>query len=73
MFSRAQTRSLDVGGVPVGGGAPVSVQSMANADPHDAAALTAQVRECAALGCGIFRLAVPDLEAAKTLGEVRRE
>ena len=56
----------------VGGGAPVSVQSMANADPHDAAALSAQVAECAALGCDIFRLTVPDVEAAKTLGEVRR-
>ena len=73
MFSRAQTRSLDVGGVPVGGGAPVSVQSMANADPHDAEALIAQIRDCAALGCGIFRLAVPDVEAAKVLGEVRKK
>ena len=45
---------------------------MANADPHDAAALSAQVAECAALGCDIFRLTVPDVEAAKTLGEVRR-
>ena len=50
----------------------MSVQSMANADPHDAAALSAQVAECAALGCDIFRLTVPDVEAAKTLGEVRR-
>ena len=73
MFSREQTRSLDVGGVPVGGGAPVSVQSMANADPHDAESLIAQVRDCAALGCGIFRLAVPDVEAAKVLGEVRKK
>ena len=45
---------------------------MANADPHDAAALSAQVAECAALGCDIFRLTVPDIEAAKALGEVRR-
>ena len=73
MFSRAQTRSLEVGGVPVGGGAPVSVQSMANADPHDAQALVAQVRDCAALGCDIFRLTVPDAEAAKVLGEVRKK
>ena len=50
----------------------MSVQSMANADPHDAAALSAQVAVCAALGCDIFRLTVPDVEAAKTLGEVRR-
>lgn len=73
MSSRTQTRSLDVGGVPVGGGAPVSVQSMANADPHDAQALVTQVRDCAALGCDIFRLTVPDAEAAKVLGEVRKK
>jgi len=59
--------------VPVGGGAPVSVQSMANADPHDAQALVAQVRDCAALGCDIFRLTVPNAEAAKVLGEVRKK
>jgi len=72
MFSRAQTRSLEVGSVPVGGGAPVSVQSMANADPHDAKSLAAQVGECAARGCDIMRLTVPDVEAAKVLGAVRK-
>lgn len=56
----------------MGGGAPVSVQSMANADPHDASALSAQISECAALGCDIFRLTVPDVDAAKVLGDVRR-
>jgi len=45
---------------------------MANADPHDAAALVEQVRSCAALGCDVFRLAVPDVEAAKVLGEVKK-
>ena len=73
MFLRTQTRNIKVGGVPVGGGAPVSVQSMAKADPHDAKALVAQIGECAARGCDIFRLTVPDVEAAKVLGEVRRK
>lgn len=50
----------------------MSVQSMANADPHDAAAIVEQVRACAALGCDIFRLTVPDVEAAKTLAEVKK-
>lgn len=45
---------------------------MANADPHDAAALVEQVRSCAALGCDVFRLTVPDIEAAKVLGEVKK-
>jgi len=50
----------------------VSVQTMANADPHDAAAIVEQVRACAALGCDVFRLTVPDVEAAKVLGEVKK-
>ena len=45
---------------------------MANADPHDAAALVEQVRSCAALGCDVFRMTVPDVEAAKVLGEVKK-
>ena len=45
---------------------------MANASPHDAAALVEQVRSCAALGCDVFRLTVPDVEAAKVLGEVKK-
>ena len=45
---------------------------MANVDPHDAAALVEQVRSCAALGCDVFRLTVPDVEAAKVLGEVKK-
>ena len=67
------TRAIDVGGVAVGGGAPVSVQSMAKTDPHDAKALVAQIESCAAMGCDIFRLAVPDVEAAKVLGDVRKK
>ena len=45
---------------------------MANVSPHDAAALVEQVRSCAALGCDVFRLTVPDIEAAKVLGEVKK-
>ena len=72
MHDRTRTRSFRIGGLPIGGGAPVSVQTMANVDPHDAAALTAQVRSCAELGCEIFRMTVPDVAAAQVLGEVRR-
>ena len=72
MFLRTQTRSLRVGNLPVGGGAPVSVQSMAKVDPHDAKALLAQIGESAARGCDIFRLSIPDVEAAKVLGEVKK-
>ena len=69
----SRTRALRVGSVALGGGAPVSVQTMANVDPRDVAALTAQVVRCAELGCEIFRMTVPDVEAAKALGEVRKK
>ena len=69
---RRETRAVKVGSVTVGGGAPVSVQTMANVDPHDAKALIEQIEACAALGCDVFRLTVPDIDAAKTLAEVKR-
>ena len=72
MATRNQTRSLKLRDLSLGGGAPVRVQTMANIDPHDAAALSAQLMSCAALGCEVYRMTVPDLEAAKTLGEVRK-
>jgi len=60
-----------IGNVAVGGGAPVSVQTMANADPHDAEALGRQIAEAAELGCDIVRLTVPDLAAAEVFRRVR--
>ena len=72
MFKRSDTRVVKVGLVQVGGGAPVSVQTMCNVDPHDAAKLSEQIAACAAVGCDIIRLTVPDIEAAKVFGEVRK-
>ena len=71
MFRREETRTVHVGAVPVGGGAPVSVQTMCNLPPHDAGAILAQAQSVARLGCDIFRLTVPDIEAAKALGKAR--
>lgn len=50
----------------------MSVQTMCNVDPHDAKACLDQLLSCAALGCDVFRMTVPDLEAAKVLGEVKK-
>ena len=72
MHNRTQTRALKAGSLAIGGGAPVSVQTMCNANPHDAKACLAQLLSCAERGCDIFRMTVPDEEAAKILGEVRR-
>ena len=67
-----QTRQVKLGKLAIGGGAPVSVQTMCNVDPHDAKACLDQLLSCAALGCDVFRMTVPDLEAAKVLGEVKK-
>ena len=72
-FPRARTRRIHVGSVPVGGGAPVSVQTMANTDTRDVAATVAQIRECVELGCDIMRLAVPDAVAAEALRSIRAQ
>jgi (E)-4-hydroxy-3-methylbut-2-enyl-diphosphate synthase len=61
------TRRVMVGGVPIGGGAPVTVQSMTNTKTSDAAATIAQIRRLEAVGCEIVRVAVPDLAAAEAL------
>ncbi len=59
--------------MPVGGGAPIAVQSMVNRPPHDAFAIIEQIRELAEAGCEIVRLAVPDEEAVETFRQVKSE
>lgn len=66
-----QTRQIQVGSVAVGGGAPISVQSMCNTDTRDVAATVAQVQALTAAGCEIVRCAVPDQAAAEALAEIR--
>ena len=61
------TRSFFIGKVPIGGGAPVSVQSMTNTDSRDAAATLPQIRELAQAGCDIVRLSVYDEDCLKAL------
>ena len=65
------TRQIKVGGVPVGGGAPVSIQSMTNTPTQDVEATLSQIRALAGLGCDIVRVAVPDMEAAKAIGALK--
>lgn len=69
---RKDTRQINVGAVSVGGGAPVSVQSMTTTDTRDVAATVAQIRRLAAAGCEIVRVAVPDAEAARAIGPIRQ-
>ena len=73
MIKRRVTKALQVGDVQVGGDAPVSVQSMTKTDTRDVAATVRQIRELEDAGCEIIRSAVPDMEAAEALGEIRRQ
>ena len=72
MTQRRVTKPVSVGGVQIGGDAPISVQSMTKTDTRDVAATVRQVRELEEAGCEIIRCAVPDMEAAKALGDIKR-
>jgi len=64
------TRQIMVGNVPIGGGAPVVIQSMLNTKTTDVEGSLRQIRKLAAAGCQIARLAVPNKEAAVCFGEI---
>ena len=68
--ARELTRPVMVGGVQVGGGAPVSVQSMCTTDTADAAATLAQIERLAEAGCEIIRVAVPSAAALDGFSKV---
>ena len=65
------TKRLMVGKVPVGGGAPVSIQSMCNTKTDDVAATVAQIKALEAAGCEIIRVAVPDQAAAEAVDKIK--
>ena len=65
------TKQIMVGGVPIGGGAPVTIQSMTNTRTDDVEATLHQIRTLAAAGCEIIRVAVPDMAAAKAVGAIK--
>lgn len=69
---RRATRAVRVGTLMIGGDAPVTVQSMTKTDTRDIDATVRQIDELTDAGCEIIRLAVPDMEAATALGEIKR-
>ena len=73
MFARRKTRQLNVGGVLIGGDAPIAVQSMTNTHTDDAAATLAQIQRLTEAGCDIIRCAVPDMAAAEGLKTICKE
>ncbi|MHB9093690.1 MAG: flavodoxin-dependent (E)-4-hydroxy-3-methylbut-2-enyl-diphosphate synthase [Eubacteriales bacterium] len=70
-MQRRLTRQIFVGNVPVGGNAPISVQSMTNTDTRDVSATVAQINRLVRAGCEIVRVAVPDSTAADALGPIK--
>ena len=72
-YRRKITRTVHIGKVPVGGGHPVSIQSMCNTPTSDVAATLTQLKALAQAGADIGRLAVPDMEAAEKLPDILRE
>ncbi len=70
---RRVTKPVYVGGVKVGGGADVTVQSMTKTDTRDVKATVRQIHELEEAGCEIIRSAVPDMEAAKAMAEIKKQ
>ena len=70
---RRATRTVKVGSLAIGGGTPISVQSMLNVNPHDEQAVRSQLRELVDAGCEIARLTVPDQQAADVLAAVLKD
>ncbi len=66
-------KSINVGGVMVGGGAPVSIQSMTNAYTGDVESTVSQIKRLENAGCEIVRVAVPDMEAAQAIDKIKEK
>ncbi len=71
-INRRKSLSVRVGDIAIGGKAPISVQSMTNTDTHDIDATYSQVKRLVEKGCDIVRLAVPDIEAARTFSALKQ-
>ena len=72
-INRKVTRQIRVGSVPIGGDAPIAVQSMTNTVTRDVKATVAQIRQLEAAGCEIVRVAVPGEEDAAAIAEIKKQ
>ena len=70
--ARKQTRQIYVGDIPIGGDAPIAVQSMTNTDTRDVSSTVHQIERLSEAGCEIVRLAIPDEDAVTAFGEIRK-
>ncbi len=72
LIVRRKSRQIMVGNVPVGGDAPITVQSMTNTETCDVAATVAQIKALEAVGADIVRVSVPSMEAAEAFGKIKK-
>lgn len=73
MIKRRLTKPLSIGNVTIGGGAPVVVQSMCSTDTRNVPATVQQIKELQDAGCEVIRVAVPDMEAARAIPEIKKQ
>ena len=72
-MERKMTKKIVVGGVPVGGGSRIPVQSMTNTPAADAEATYRQIKRLESAGCDIIRIAVPDIDSAQTVRYIKEK
>lgn len=73
MIKRKNTRQISIGNVKIGGGAPISVQSMTNTKTTDTKATVSQIKALQEAGCDIVRIAVPDMAAAENIANIKEQ
>lgn len=72
-MKRKKTKIIKIGKILIGGGLPIAVQSMTNTPTSDVAKTVKQIKELEVAGCEIIRVGVPDIKAAKSLGEIKNK
>lgn len=72
-MERKITKRIHIKGLPIGGGAPLSVQSMTNTKTHDVAATVAQIKALQEVGCDLVRMAVPDKAAGEAIAAIKSQ
>ncbi len=72
MIIRRKTKKIFCGGIPIGGDSPISIQSMTNTKTWDIANTLSQIYRLEKAGCEIIRLAIPDMDSAQAIGEIKK-
>ncbi|MDR2426323.1 MAG: flavodoxin-dependent (E)-4-hydroxy-3-methylbut-2-enyl-diphosphate synthase [Endomicrobium sp.] len=71
-FKRNQTKRINIGGITIGGGAPIAVQSMTNTDTRDWRATVKQIKSLEEVGCEIIRVSFPDIESVQNVSKIKK-